>query len=120
MRHSYGKRTLDMIAELNDYNVANKRLLPQLVWSVQSFNMYNLANSRITADEVRATRTCSHAPTSAIQATFLGRTSAPARVRTGHSLSLSLSPSLSLSLSLSGRASMPSPRACLSAAPFGP
>ena len=112
MRHSYGKRTLDMIAELNDYNVANKRLLPQLVWSVQSFNMYNLANSRITADEVRATRTCSHAPTSAIQATFLGRTSAPARVRTGHSLSLSLSPPLSLSLSLAARPCPRHARAC--------
>jgi len=47
--NGYGRRTLDMIAELNDYGVASRRLMPSLVWSVQSFNMYNLENSRMTA-----------------------------------------------------------------------
>ena len=28
-----------MIAELNDYDVANRRLMPRLVWTVQSFNV---------------------------------------------------------------------------------
>ena len=50
--NSYGKRTLDVIAELNDFDVANKRMQPKLVWSVQSFNMYNLQNSKMSVDQL--------------------------------------------------------------------
>ena len=50
--NAYGRRTLDMIAELNDYGVASKRLMPNLIWSVQSFNMHNLANSRMSVDDL--------------------------------------------------------------------
>ena len=38
--NAYGRRTLDMIAELNDYGVASKRLMPNLIpatmWSRSS------------------------------------------------------------------------------------
>ena len=47
-----GKRTLDVIAELNDYDVANRRLMPRLVWTVQSFNMFNLHNSKMSIDDL--------------------------------------------------------------------
>lgn len=50
--NQYGKRTLDVVAELNDYNVANKRLMPKLLWTVQSFNLFNLQNSKMTIDQL--------------------------------------------------------------------
>lgn len=50
--NSYGRRTLDVIAELNDYDVALKRLTPKLVWSVQSFNLHNLYNSNMSAADL--------------------------------------------------------------------
>ena len=50
--NAYGRRTLDMIAELNDYGVASKRLMPSLLWSVQSFNMHNLLNSKMSVDDL--------------------------------------------------------------------
>ena len=43
--NTYGKRTLDVIAELNDYDVAMRRMSPRLVWAVQSFNMHNLEDA---------------------------------------------------------------------------
>lgn len=50
--NGYGKRTLDVIAELHDYDVAMRRLSPKLVWSVQSFNMHNLHNSHMSVDQL--------------------------------------------------------------------
>ena len=49
--NAYGRRTLDVIAELNDYGVAAKRMQPKLVWSVQSFNLHNLYNSQVIASD---------------------------------------------------------------------
>ena len=59
--NSYGRRTLDVIAELADYGVATKRLMPKLLWVVQYFNLYNLRNSHISVREMRVPDVASHA-----------------------------------------------------------
>ena len=71
--NAHCNHVIQMLQGLQSGGVWTRRRLPHLLWSVQSFNVYNLRNSRLTPDELLSSlRNSSATKAAAATAAVLG------------------------------------------------